>query len=345
MKPPTMQAVRVDTRSGHVVVETVRRPRPAAGQVLVRVAAAGVGRPDVELVAGRRPLRPDASGRRTLGREVAGFVAAPGAGINGWPLGRRVVLRSSVRLPSGGVSLGVDQDGGWADYVVAPVEALVPIPDGIPFEEATVLDVAATAWSALTRTGGLRPGEAVGVWGVGGLGTQVVHLARFLGAAPVVAVDPRPEARDRALRLGADAALDPREESFRADLRAAGGGRLLDLVLHTADRASALPRAVASLEPGGRVVVVGPTGSVELGDADFWRAGGRLLGHAGPLPEDLPVLLRLLAHRRLDLSSSVTQVLPLTEAAEAVARVAEGDGRTVRILLRPHAADASTTSG
>jgi threonine dehydrogenase-like Zn-dependent dehydrogenase len=333
-----MRAVRVDARTGDVAVEFVRRPRPAAGQILVRVAAAGVGRPDLELVAGRGPLRADASGRRTLGREVAGVVAAPGAAVNGWPLGRRVVLRSTVRLPKGGFALGVDQDGGWADYVVAPVEALVLIPDALPFEQAAVLDVVATAWSALTRTGGLRAGEAVGIWGVGGLGTHAVQLARMLGAAPVVAIDPRPAARERALALGADAALDPAAASFAGDLRAANGGRFLDLALHMADGGAAYQQVVASLAPEGRAVLVGTgvsAGSAVDDEPGFWRQGKQLLGHGGPWPEDVPVLLRLIAHRRLDLSSSVTGVLPLEEAADALARLAGSDGGTVRLVLCP----------
>ncbi|MBB3082378.1 zinc-binding dehydrogenase [Geodermatophilus sabuli] len=344
MTPPTMRAVRVEAATGHVVVQSVRRPRPAAGQVLVRVAAAGLGRPDVELVAGRGGLRPDASGWRTLGREVAGVVAAPGAGVDGWPLGRRVALRSSVRMPRGRFALGVDQEGGWADYVVAPVESLVLLPDVVPFEQAAVLDVVATAWSALARTGGLRPGEAVGIWGVGGLGTHAVQVARLLGAAPIVAIDPRPEARQRALGLGADAALDPEDASFDADLRGVNGGRLLDVALHAAG--SGAPQVLASLATDGRAVLLGGSAAGALGDVvDPWADGKCLLGHAGPLPEDVPLLLRLITHRRLDLSSSVTDVLPLEEAPAALERLVADDGRTVRVVLRPGAAPALPGTG
>jgi threonine dehydrogenase-like Zn-dependent dehydrogenase len=338
MTPPTMRAVRVEATTGRVAVRTVRRPRPAAGQVLVRVAAAGVGRPDAELVAGGGGLRPDASGWRTLGREVAGVVAAPGAGVDGWPLGRRVAVRASVRLPKARYALGVEQEGGWADYVVAPVESLVSLPDVVPFDQASVLDVVAMAWSALARTGGLRPAEAVGIWGVDGLGTHAVQAARLLGAAPVVAIDPWPEARQRALALGADAALDPESASFGADLREVSGGRLLDVVLHAAGSATA--QMLGTLAAGGRAVFAGGgAGAVLVGDSpDFWADGKRLLGHAGPLPEDVPLLLRLIAHRRLDLSSSITDVLPLEEASAALERLAADDGRTVRLVLRPEAA-------
>jgi threonine dehydrogenase-like Zn-dependent dehydrogenase len=335
-----MRAVRVDTLDGSVVVDTVRRPRPAAGQVLIRVAAAAVGRPDAELAAGGPALRPDAAGRRTLGREVAGVMAAPGAGVDGWPLGRRVVLRSSVRLPRGQFSLGVDQDGGLADYVVVPVGALVQIPDQLPFEQAAVLDAAATAWSALARTGAVRPGEAVGIWGVGGLGTPAVQLARLVGAAPVIAVDPHPAARARALAVGADAALDPQAASFLADLRAANGGQLLDLAMHVADSRAAAAQLVAALAPNGRAVLVGPGGGPV--DDDFWPAGRALLGHGGPRPEDVPLLLRLVARGRLDLAASVTEVLPLNEAPAALSRVTPGDGTVVRVVLLPREAGEPT---
>jgi threonine dehydrogenase-like Zn-dependent dehydrogenase len=333
VKPPTMRAVRVDTLGGSVVVDTVRRPRPAAGQVLIRVMAVAVGRPDAELAAGGPALRPDAAGRRTLGREVAGVMAAPGAGVDGWPPGRRVVLRSTVRLPRGQFSLGVDQDGGLADYVVVPVGALVQIPDQLPLEQAAVLDAAATAWSALTHTGAVRPGEAVGIWGVGGLGTHAVQLARLVGAAPVIAVDPHPAARARALAVGADAALDPDATSFPADLRAANGGQLLDLALHLADSRTAAAQLAAALAPEGRAVLVGPGGGPV--DDDFWRGGRALLGHGGPRPEDVPLLVRLIVQGRLDLAASVTEVLPLDEAPAALRRVAGGGGTVVRLVLRP----------
>ena len=337
MKTPTMRAVRLDVHTGDVAVETVRRPRPGTGQVLVRVEAAGVGRADVELVAGHGPVRPDALGRRTLGREVAGVMAAPGAGVDGWPLGRRVVLRSSVLLRRGSLSLGVDHDGGLADYVVAPVEALIAIPDTLEFEHAAVLDVVATAWSALTRTGDVRPGEAVGIWGVGALGTHAVQLARLIGAAPVVAIDPLPAARDRALSLGADAALDPGATAFDHELRAANGGRALDLALHMADSDSADGQVSSSLASGGRAVLVGAgvRASVPVGGTEFWRQGKRLLGDSGPRPEDIPLVLRLIAHGRLDLAASVTEVLPLEAAGSALRRVAEHDGRTVRLVVSP----------
>jgi D-arabinose 1-dehydrogenase-like Zn-dependent alcohol dehydrogenase len=338
---PMMRAARLDLATRTLAVKDVPRPRPANGEVLVRVAAAGVCLSDVHIVQGLITPRRIRSGVLTLGHEVAGTVAAPGAGVDGWPLGRRVVLQPIVARKDGNHTLGVDYQGGWADYVVTPASTLVPIPDRLPFAQAAIIpDAVSTPWSAITATAAVRPGQGVGIWGVGGLGAHAVQLARLVGAAPVIAVDPLPSARERALALGADAALDPGAADFAQQLVAAGRGRRLDVALDFAGVPAAQRQLLESLAPRGKAVFVGLSGvPVTIEDStSFSVYGQQLLGHFGSQYPDVPQLIRLAELGRLDLSRSVTEIMSLEDAVEAVHRLEAKIGDPIRIVLRPERA-------
>ncbi|WP_338538629.1 zinc-binding dehydrogenase [Janibacter terrae] len=286
MRTPTMLAVRTDGAA--VTVEEVRRVRPATGEVLVRVGAVAVDRRDGEHCDGHFPLRLDPRGGRTLGRHVTGTVAAPGAGVDGWPLGRPVALQPETAVRRGWHVPGVTDDGGLAEYVVAPAAGLVPLPRDLPLADAAQLPLAARAHSMLVHAR-LAPGEGVGVWGAGSLGACAVAVARSMGAAPVVVVDPDPVARATSLDLGADLALDPDDPELDALLRSATAGRGLDVALHAAPDPGVARAAVDALAADGRAVLAGPVASVG-GDG---RWDGRTL--SGP-PRTSPGSLALLAH-------------------------------------------------
>jgi D-arabinose 1-dehydrogenase-like Zn-dependent alcohol dehydrogenase len=338
---PLMRAARLDVATRALVVKDVPRPRPAYGEVLVRVAAAGVCLSDVHIVQGLIIPRRVRSGELTLGHEVAGTVAAPGAGVDGWPLGRRVVLQPIVARKDGNHTLGMDYNGGWADYVVTPAATLVPIPDSLPFAQAAIIpDAVSTPWSAITATAAVRPGQGVGIWGVGGLGAHAVQLARLVGAAPVIAVDPLLSARERALDLGADAALDPSAADFGRRLLAVGRGQLLDVAMDFAGVPAAQRQILESLAPGGKAVLVGLSGvPVTIEDStSFSVYAKQVLGHFGSQYADLPQLIRLAELGRLDLSRSVTEIMSLEDAAEAVRRLDAKVGDPFRIVLRPERA-------
>jgi len=340
-----MRAVRFDRRTGGYAVSDVPRPRPAAGEVLIRVGAAGVGRIDVDLLRSQFVPKQGIRGDVTPGHEVAGTVAAPGAGVDGWPLGRRVAVHPFTPRPPGSPGaermLGIDRDGGWADYVVTPASTLVPIPDDLSFAHAAVLTSAvAVPWSALTGPAGPRPGESVGIWGAGGLGVHAVQLARLVGAAPVIAVDPAAAARARAVRAGADLALDPAAPDLDASLHAATRGALLDVALDFSGVGTAQQQMIGALADKGRAVLAGLSGS-PLGGTDateFALSGRWIVGHGGSRVTDLARLVRLVELGRVDLSSSVDAVLPLEGVSDAVRRVVEEPGATARVVLRPRPA-------
>lgn len=312
-----MQAVRSDGTG--VELDEVRRARPATGEVLVRVAAVALDRRDGEPRTNPHPMRLGSAGRRTQGRHVTGTVAAPGAGVDGWPLGRPVALQPETAVRRGWFVPGTEHEGGLAEYVVAPEAGLVLLPRDLPVAVGSVLPLAARAHGMLTR-GVLRPGQSVGIWGAGSLGGVALAVARMLGAAPVVIVDPSTQARASARELGADAALDPADPDLVGRVAELTAGRGMDVVLHTAPGAGAAEQAVAALAPEGRGILAGPAQGI--GGIERWD--GRTL--SGP-PRVDPDSLRLLAHQasrgrlHLPVPSPLTGGLPAAAAMlDAAAR-------------------------
>ncbi|GAA4576229.1 zinc-binding dehydrogenase [Micromonospora coerulea] len=320
-------------------MESVPVPEPGRGQLRIRVMAAGVCLSDVHLVDGTLTPVHLAGNVVTLGHEVAGTVDALGDGVEGWQLGQRVLLQAGERDRRGTVlTRGVDYDGGWAEYALAREDTVMPIPDALPFEQACIIpDAVSTPWAAVTDTARTRAGEAVAVWGVGGLGAHAVQLLLLVGAAPVIAVDPLPAARGRALTLGADLALDPKDGAFRDAVLDVTNARGLDVAFDFAGVTPAREQAMTVLGRQGRLVLTGIANQPVTipSDSRFNYSRQAVLGHYGSEPEHVEQLVSLAAQGRLDLTASVSDVLPLTDAAEAVRRVHDKEGDPIRLVLRP----------
>lgn len=334
----TMLAGRLTYADRSFTMTEVDLPEPGAGEVRVRVKAAGVCLSDVHILDGSLPGTPEGVDEVTLGHEIAGVVEALGEGVAQPAVGTRVIVEA-MKDDGGAVrTLGVDYDGGWAEYVIADAGAVITIPDDLPFDQAAIIpDAVSTPWAAISSTARVRAGESVAVWGVGGLGAHAIQLLRFVGAVPIIAVDPQPAARDRALALGADLALDPSDPQFSAVIseHTAGGG--LDVALDFAGVAPARTQALQVLGTGGRLVLVGISGA-ELrvdNDLDFQFAGQQILGHYGSEGHHVRELVRFAAAGRLDLSGSVTGRYPLAQAAEAVEALTTKKGNPIRLVLEP----------
>ncbi|MFJ2775288.1 MULTISPECIES: zinc-binding dehydrogenase [unclassified Kitasatospora] len=334
----TMLAGRLDVAQGAFALEEVPVPTPGPGEVLIKVEAAGVCLSDVHLIEGMlKPLFLKGD-KVTLGHEVAGTVHLLGEGVTEARVGDRVLLQAGETRDGAVHTRGVDYDGGWAEYALATVGTLVPIPDDLPFEQACFIpDAVSTPWAAITGTGAVRPAEAVGVWGVGGLGAHGVQSLRAIGAYPIIAVDPLPAARDRALEFGADLALDPADPDFAATVRTATGGRGLAAAFDFAGVAPVREQAMASLGANGRLVLVGLT------DKPLTVTNGTLLsylkqqirGHYGSAPEDVVDLVDLVRGGRLEFSRSVSATFPLSDAAKAVEALEKKEGNPIRLVLTP----------
>ncbi|MFF5211048.1 zinc-binding dehydrogenase [Streptosporangium sp. NPDC000396] len=347
----TMLAGRFHLDSGKFLVEEVPVPVPGPGEVLIEVKAAGVCLSDLRLIDGTLvPLYPDASNAVTIGHEVSGVIHALGPGLKrGLTAGTRVTLEAGQsceqcadcarRRPCTQVrTRGIDYDGGWAQYAIAREDTVVPIPDELPFDQAAIIpDAVSTSYATVVATAGVRPAQAVGVWGVGGVGAHSLQIARLVGAAPIIAVDPLPAARERAWAFGADLALDPAAGDFAEQVRVATAGRGLDFAFDCAGVPAVREQAAAGLGRHGALILVGITPKpLTISEGlTFNYLGKQVRGHYGGFPESVPELVRLAAGGRLDLAPSITDHIPLADAAEAIRRLEHKVGDPIRLILVP----------
>ncbi|WP_225771932.1 NAD(P)H-quinone oxidoreductase [Inquilinus sp. Marseille-Q2685] len=216
--PETMTAIVIEAPGGPEVLKpaTLPVPSPGACEILIRVAAAGVNRPDVLQRRGMYNPPPGAS--PLPGLEVAGTVAAIGPDVEGW----------SVGDPACALVAG----GGYAEYCVAPAPQCLPIPKGLsPAEAAGLPETLFTVWTNVVERGRLQPGERFLVHGgSSGIGTTAIQLAKARGAT-VFATAGSAEKCRACLDLGADVAIDYREQDFAAVIREKTGGRGVDVIL------------------------------------------------------------------------------------------------------------------
>lgn len=216
--PATMTCIEISTPGAPEVLKPATRPtpNPGAGEVLIKVAAAGVNRPDVLQRLGKYPPPPGASD--LPGLEVAGTVAALGSGVTTFKVGDAVCA-----LISG---------GGYAEYCTAPAPQCLPVPKGLSMvEAAAVPETFFTVWTNVFERGRLTAGETFLVHGgASGIGTTAIQLAKAFGAR-VFATAGTPEKCAACQTLGADRALNYKTEDFVAAIKDATGGQGVDVVL------------------------------------------------------------------------------------------------------------------
>lgn len=214
------------------------RPEPGAGELLVRVRAAGVNRPDIVQRLGNYPPPPGVTD--ILGLEVAGEVVALGEGVSNWKPGDRVCA-----LVAG---------GGYAEYVAVPAPQALPVPEGMELTAAAAIpETYFTVWTNVFQAGGLKPGESILVHGgASGIGTTAIRLAHALGST-VYATVSSSEKAEICRRLGAREAIDYKTENFADRLLELTDGRGVDLILDM--RAGPFfAENMRAIAPRGRIV-------------------------------------------------------------------------------------------
>ena len=331
-----MRAVQIISFDGPDGLRAVDAPRPTprADQVLVRVVHCGVNPVDRSQASGRWPWL-------TLphipGSEISGIVEEAGALAGHFQPGQRVVIAFRVfcgrchyclrgreeacnadpRSANAPIMVGLPSEGGYAEYVLAPAQNILKIPDGVANDAAcaAVLD-GATAWHETDRAG-VGPGDHVLVTGAtGGLGTFFIQIAKLRGAT-VYAVTGRPETADHLRSLGADAVIDRKREDVAQRARALTAGRGVDVVLDSTG-AGMFGTNMQALAPLGRLAICGIlTGAeAQLNLAPFYAQQQQVIGSTGGSRRDLEALLEAIARGRVQ--PVIWRHYPLEQAAEAM---------------------------
>ncbi|GDX21025.1 alcohol dehydrogenase [Actinomycetes bacterium] len=326
-----MRAGRISVSRRTFEVVDVPTPDAGAGQVRIKVGAAGVCLSDVHFLEGILSPGYLEGDHVTLGHEVAGTIDQIGSGVTTSAIGDRVVVIAGERNTNQQITtMGFDYDGGWAEYVVTKAELVAKIPDALAFEQAAIIpDAVSTPWAAITSTGDVVAGEKVAVFGVGGLGIHAVQLLKIIGAF-VIAIDPREDARANALERGADFAFAPDDGELKKH-------RGLSAVFDFAGVSPVRKQALSMLGEQGRLVIVGIANEpiVIPNDMAFTYMRTQIMGHYGSEAHHVTELIELAATGRLDLSHSVSEVLPLESAGKALDKLANKVGNPIRIVLKP----------
>ncbi len=237
-----MRAVEISKPGGPEVLRPVDRPQPAPGpnEILVKVAAAGVNRPDILQRMGNYPVPPDASD--LPGLEIAGEVAALGAAVKMWKVGDKVCA--------------LVHGGGYAEYCVAPEVQALPVPKGLSLTEAASLpETFFTVWSNVYDRGRLAPGESLLVQGgTSGIGVTAIQMAAATGNR-VFATAGSDDKCAACVRLGAEKAINYRTLDFAAEVKAATGGKGVNVILDMVG-GDYVPKELKCLADEGRLVFI-----------------------------------------------------------------------------------------
>jgi D-arabinose 1-dehydrogenase-like Zn-dependent alcohol dehydrogenase len=337
MKMRRMKAAQVPSPGADFQVVEREIPKPGAGQVLIKVQACGVCHSDVLTKEGAWP---GIQYPRVPGHEVAGIIDEVGEGITAWKKGQRVGVgwhggqdntcrecrRGDFRNCQNLKVCGISYDGGYQQYMVAPVEALVAIPANLSdVDAAPLLCAGITTYNALRHSGAL-PGDLVAVQGIGGLGHLGIQFANKFGYN-VAAIGRGSENAPLAKKLGASVYIDSTATNPAEALQKLGGARV---ILATAPSSKAMSQLIDGLGPNGELMVVGATTDpIEVTPLQLINGSKTIQGWAAGTPADSEDTLRF---AELSGVRPMIETYPLEQAAEAYARMLSGKAQ-FRVVL------------
>jgi len=312
-------------------------PQPAAGQVRLRVQACGVCHSDMFTKEGAWP---GIQYPRVPGHEVAGIIDEVGAAVSGWKIGQRAGVGwhgghdgTCLQCRRGDFGncrnlkiSGISYDGGYQQYMLAPVEALTAIPDNLSdIDAAPLLCAGITTYNALRHSGAM-PGDLVAVLGVGGLGHLGIQFANKFGYK-VAAVGRGSDSAPLAKKLGASVYIDNKATNPADALQQLGGAQV---ILATAPSAKAMSEVIDGLAPNGKLMVVGADSApISVSPVQLITGSRSLQGWASGTPADAEDTLRF---AELTGVRPMIETYPLEKAAEAYARMMSGNAQ-FRVVL------------
>jgi S-(hydroxymethyl)glutathione dehydrogenase/alcohol dehydrogenase len=362
-----MRAAILERAPGGLHVEEIPIPEPRAGEVLVKVAACGVCHTDLHVMKAEVAFPTPA----VMGHEITGTVAALGPGVTGPPTGTPVAC--AFIMPCGfcaacgagrddlcdnffamnrlkgtlydgtsrlrrkdGSTLAMYSMAGLAEFAVVPATDVFPVPATLPLQESSVLGCAVfTAFGAVRHAAELRGGDRIAVVAAGGVGINIVQIARAFGASQIIAVDVRDDKLEAAKRLGATDVVNASGTDAVARVRELTDGRGVDTAFEVLGLPQTFMQAFEMIRDGGRMVGVGiapvkATAAIEI--TRLVRRELRIIGSYGARTRtDMPEIIRLAAQGIFRPETIVTERFPLAEADAAYQALARGDivGRAI----------------
>lgn len=332
-----MKAAQIAKPGGEFEIVEREIPKPEAGHVRIKVQACGVCHSDVITKEGGLP---GIQYPRVPGHEIAGIIGELGPGVSAWKQGQRVGVgwhggqdntcrecrRGDFRNCQNLKIPGISYDGGYQQYMVAPVEALAALPDTLDFVEAAPLLCAGITTYNSLRHSGAMPGDLVAVQGIGGLGHLGIQFANKFGYK-VAAVGRGPENAALAEKLGAHVYIDSKSKNAAAELQKLGGAKV---ILATAPSSKAMSELFDGLGPNGKLMVVGASSEpIEVTPIQLIFGVNSLQGWAAGTPADSEDTLRF---AELSGVRPMTETYPLEKAGEAFDRMVSGKAR-FRVVL------------
>src|SRR5271168_1887585 len=330
--PAPMKAAQISRAGGDFEIVEREIPTPASGQVRIKVQACGVCHSDVLTKEGAWP---GIQYPRVPGHEVAGIIDEVATGVSVWKKGQRVGVgwhggqdgtcrecrRGDFRNCRNLKIPGISYDGGYQQYMVAPVEALAAIPESLSdVEAAPLLCAGITTYNAL-RHSGAYPGELVAVQGIGGLGHLGIQFANKFGYK-VAAIGRGSENAALAKKLGANVYIDSKATNAAAELQKLGGAQV---ILATAPSSKAMSELIDGLGPNGKLVVIGATfDPIEVTPIQLISGSKTIQGWAAGTAADSEDTLRF---AELSGVRAMIETYPLEKAAEAYARMMSGNAQ------------------
>ena len=332
-----MKAAQIPSPGADFQIVEREIPNPGAGQVRIKVQACGICHSDVLTKDG---LWTGIQYPRVPGHEIAGVIDELGAGVTEWKKGQRVGVgwhggqdgtcpscrRGDFRNCRNLKIPGISYDGGYQQYMVAPVEALAAIPDSLSdVEAAPLLCAGITTYNALRHSGAL-PGDLVAVQGIGGLGHLGIQFANKFGYK-VAAIGRGSENAALAKKLGASVYIDSKSTNAAEELQKLGGAQV---ILATAPNSKAMSELIDGLGPNGKLIVIGATfDPIEVTPIQLISGVRSIHGWAAGTPADSEDTLRF---AELTGVRSMIETYPLEKAAEAYARMMSGNAQ-FRVVL------------
>ena len=367
--PATMKAAVWDGEGARLNVESIPTPEPHKDEALVKIAACGVCHSDLHVMKGEVAFPSPA----VLGHEISGTIVAIGEGTLNpeRAVGDRVVgafimpctacdsctkgrddlceqffqenrlhgnlFDGTSRLRrSDNSRLSMYSMAGMAEYAVVPLSALAPVPDSLPLEEAAVLGCAAfTAFGAVTRAARLEAGESAAIVAVGGVGSSLIQVAKYAGAAPIIAIDISDAKLAAAKSLGADFTINSSKEDAAEAVRRLTGGKGANVAFEALGHPATFAQAVSLLSEGGRMVAVGIAAGAQAAAVPITplvRRGQSIVGSFGARTRsDLPQVVDMARTGGYALNQVVTRKYPLADAQKAFTAMENGEihGRAI----------------